>query len=89
MLIKTLNDLGGAIRNARKTKGLTQAELAGQLGAAQDWISNIEGGRIENPSLSKILQICKALDVDIHVNSSAAGSPRAVTDVPAFVRSRR
>lgn len=45
---------------ARIQKGLTQQELADQIGVTRQTIGLIEQGRF-NPSLALCIQICKAL----------------------------
>jgi HTH-type transcriptional regulator / antitoxin HipB len=94
MLMKTLRDFGAVIRDARKAKGLTQTDLAKKLGIRQDWISNIEGGRIGNPSLGTVLQVCAVLDIEIRADrvSKAPVSVRLgdlATDDPPFRRRSR
>ena len=52
------------IIKARKSKGLTQKELAQSLGFKQQVISRIETGR-EIPSLSNVLKISDALGLEL------------------------
>ncbi len=49
------------IRNARKNKNLSQAELAKQVNVSRQTINMIENGDY-NPSISLCLKICKALN---------------------------
>jgi HTH-type transcriptional regulator / antitoxin HipB len=70
MLMRTIRDFGAVIRDARKAQGMTQAALAAKLGTVQDWISNLETGRLENPGLDAILRACRLLGIDIHAGTN-------------------
>ncbi|MGX0968615.1 transcriptional regulator with XRE-family HTH domain [Bradyrhizobium japonicum] len=39
MILKTISDLGLAVREARRRRKLTQKQLAQTLGTTQEWIS--------------------------------------------------
>ncbi|MDB5175933.1 MAG: helix-turn-helix protein [Candidatus Saccharibacteria bacterium] len=52
--------------NARRKAGLTQATLATRAGVAQQAIARLESGRA-NPSLTTILKVYRALDVNIQL----------------------
>ncbi|GAA4692274.1 UDP-N-acetylglucosamine 1-carboxyvinyltransferase [Nocardioides nanhaiensis] len=56
--------IGNLIRDARKHRGLTQAELAQQLATSQSAINRIEKGH-QNLSLEMIARIGEALDSEI------------------------
>lgn len=97
MLMTTLRDFGAIIRDARKAKSLTQADLAQKIGTRQSWVSDIESGRHENPGLGIVLQACKVLDIDIRADratqTTSSGSNStgdlAVTDPPFLQRGSR
>lgn len=55
-----LLQLGRAIREARKAKGMTQTDLARAVGTGQSNIALIESGE-RNPSVLLYLRICSAL----------------------------
>jgi HTH-type transcriptional regulator/antitoxin HipB len=76
MILKTIKDFGIALREARRSKRLTQSQLAEKLGTNQEWISHLETGRIENPSLGTILRAFAILGV----NLNAATHPGSVPD---------
>ena len=44
--------------------GLSQHQLAKQLGLTQTFLSEIERGR-KNPSLEQFFRICEALDIKV------------------------
>ena len=51
------------LKLARKSKGLTQAELGKKVGLPQSYISKIEGGTIDI-RLSSLLEIARALELE-------------------------
>ncbi len=55
--------LGESIRNARRKTGVTQAELARQIGCTEGYVAHIEHGR-SLPSELKLLHICDVLGLD-------------------------
>ncbi len=56
--------LGNKVRQIRIEKGLTQTELANNIGKDQPSINRLEKGRI-NPSYIYLLEICEGLEVSI------------------------
>ena len=52
--------LGGAVRQTRKTHGLTQAELAGLAGVGPRFISDLERGK-PTVEVGKVLGVLAAL----------------------------
>lgn len=60
---ETENLFGARLRKARISRGLSQAELAAQVGVIQAHISHLEVGRY-TPSFDLLLKITEALRVD-------------------------
>lgn len=60
-----LNALGAFIRERRTRLGLTQTQLAGRLGWAQERISTLEHGKYGMPSLPGLAQLAEALEVPV------------------------
>ncbi|WP_161575403.1 helix-turn-helix domain-containing protein [Beggiatoa leptomitoformis] len=56
--------IGSRIREARKSKGLTQKELADALSCQQSYISNLEKGESEGTP-SQLYEIARILDVSV------------------------
>ena len=56
-------NIGNKIKSIRTQKGITQAELAGNV-ITRNMLSQIESGKA-NPSLSTLIHISDALDVPI------------------------
>lgn len=52
------------LREARTKSGLSQTQLAAQLGRAQTWVSKAEIGE-RRLDIEDLRLICKALDVDL------------------------
>lgn len=55
---------GQRLREIRKSKGLSQKELAGKVGVDFTYLSKVENARMSPPSEKTILAIAKALDAD-------------------------
>lgn len=58
-----MNKVGKRIQEVRQRKGMTQLELALELGMTPKYISNIECGG-KSPTLDTFLAIANALQVD-------------------------
>ncbi|MCC8960101.1 helix-turn-helix transcriptional regulator [Bradyrhizobium sp. Pear77] len=76
MILKRINDVGLAMRQARQERKLTQKQLAVKLGTNQEWISQFETGRLENPSLGTVLKAMAILGVNLSIDSF----PKSVRD---------
>jgi transcriptional regulator with XRE-family HTH domain len=57
--------LGQAIRRLREQRGLTQEQLAEKAKVSQPYLSHLEGGRRQSPSVTMVHRIAKALGVKI------------------------
>lgn len=64
--IRTGSDLGLAIAETRRVRGLTQAELAERSGLSAAYISKIESGR-SSSLLDHALRLLRRLGVDLVV----------------------
>lgn len=66
-LARSPEQLGNAIRRARKKRGMSQSELGEKAGLRQETISLIENG---NPAakLETILAVLSALDLELRIN---------------------
>ena len=62
------------LRDARKKAGITQAELAGRIGADKAYISKVEHGRTV-PNVSTFFRIVSALGMQVEITKApgAAG----------------
>ena len=73
---------GERIRQAREAKGLSQTDLARQVGVKQPSIQNIENGRTKDPR--KLMEIAAVLDIPLaELRPTMAALNRIVTQPPA------
>lgn len=77
-----MNTFGGRLRAARKAKGVTQKELAAQIGAKHNSVSNWENDQ-NRPDSGMLERICGALDVaaDFLLGRRGGGLPAEVIPV--------
>lgn len=68
MKINTPKDLSAVIRDSRKLKGWTQADLAKRIGVYQRDISNCET-KPEKISVDMLIRLCAALDLEFKVGN--------------------
>lgn len=73
MPIRSLQDLGQSLRNARRAKKMTQTELAALAGIQPHHISNIENG-LTNPTAATLFTLTAALDLDWQIVPRKAGA---------------
>ena len=58
--------LGQAIRTARRSRGMTQAQLSAAAGVSRPQISTIESG-LANPGMATVMRLLRALDCSLTV----------------------
>ena len=64
---QTVSDhFGRRVAECREERGLTQQQLAEELGAAVKWVQEVEGGR-QNVTLSSITRIANTVGVEVRV----------------------
>jgi transcriptional regulator with XRE-family HTH domain len=56
---------GQALREVRRSKDMSQRELAKKVGVDFSYISKIENDRLSPPAADTIVKICKALEVPV------------------------
>jgi|GEM_PF-6701000 len=59
-----LQELGKRMKKVRKTAGLTQAQIAQQIGISRQYLNQIENGKAEHVSLNIILDYLSASKID-------------------------
>tara|TARA_Y100000385_G_C12978381_1_gene587250 strand:+ start:92 stop:364 length:273 start_codon:yes stop_codon:yes gene_type:complete len=74
MKINSAKDLGLLVRDRRKAKGWTQAELAKQAGVKPLWISQFERGK-STVQVGLVFQTLKALGIPLWTGSSQSTQP--------------
>ena len=72
-LARTPDDIGHALREARKQQELSQQALATKSGVWQETISKIENGS-PGTRLETIFDLCAALDLEIVIADRSKGS---------------
>jgi transcriptional regulator with XRE-family HTH domain len=60
-----INELGMIIRDSRKEKQMTQAELSELLGMSRATLSALENGTISELGIRKVLAICSVLGLEL------------------------
>ncbi|OIP90164.1 MAG: transcriptional regulator [Syntrophobacterales bacterium CG03_land_8_20_14_0_80_58_14] len=64
--------LGRSIREARKRRGLTQAEVAKAVGIGRAALSRLEGGVIREIGMRKVVRVLDFLDMELTTRSRGA-----------------
>lgn len=59
--------LGAVVRTERVRQGLSQADLALRAGVDRLWLGKLETGRLDNPTLRKVLQVVESLGLSLQV----------------------
>jgi HTH-type transcriptional regulator/antitoxin HipB len=79
-IARTTNDLGNALRRARKAQSLTQTELAARAGIWQRTVSTIETSASE-AKVDTIFDVLAALDLEIHIVPRSKIRPSDLEDI--------
>lgn len=72
-------DLGHTIRQARKEKMLTQAEVAKAVGIGRMTLSQIENGTIQEIGIRKVIRLLEYLGLDL--TTRPAGAPPTLEEL--------
>jgi transcriptional regulator with XRE-family HTH domain len=62
-----LFDMGEQIRQARKSRKVSQEELAKALGMSRTTIGQIENGSIQEIGVKKLIRVLEFLGLEMHV----------------------
>jgi HTH-type transcriptional regulator/antitoxin HipB len=73
------NDIGKALRQARKSMRRTQAEVAAPLGMSRATISAIENGTVNEIGVRKLMALCASLGLQLSVGP--CGSRPTLSDL--------
>ncbi len=76
MIIRTPADLGAAIRDRRKSRGLSQSELAKRVGVGRQWLVAVEHGK-PGAELALVLRVLDTIDMPLMTGAP----PSAATGV--------
>lgn len=67
MEVRTVKDIGQAVKTARAALRLTQESAAALCGVSMPFMNQLEGGKRAHLSITKILGVCAGLGLDVHV----------------------
>lgn len=76
IVVRSPEVLGGAIRDARRARGWTQAQLAERTQMRQPMVSNVERG-VGPMALPTVLALLSALELDLLLTGRDRASPPA------------
>lgn len=65
-------EIGAAIREARKSAGMTQADLAKRAGVSRAFLIDIEKGARQRAELSQVRSLFRTLDLSLTARSKPA-----------------
>jgi HTH-type transcriptional regulator/antitoxin HipB len=86
MRVRTVRDLGAAVREARQRLELTQADLASLLGVNRRWVGRLEKGHARLEA-QLVLDAAEAVGLSLHVDPQPEDSTtREFDDVLADLR---
>lgn len=66
MFVKSVTDIGAAVRRKRKGDGLTLIDAAGLCNVNYRFLSNLENGK-PTVRLDKVLQVLAALGLELEI----------------------
>ncbi|WP_404810445.1 helix-turn-helix domain-containing protein [Microbacterium algeriense] len=65
--------LGAVMRAARLRRGWSQTELAERAAVDRPWLVKLETGRLDNPTLRRVLQVVQSLGLQLSVQEAVKG----------------
>ena len=65
--VRTSEELGVQIREERRKRDLSQAELAARAGVSRRFIYQLENGTRDSFPLGKVLQVIRRLNLEIQI----------------------
>ena len=74
-----LFDIGKQIRQARKNRKVSQAELAKSLGMSRTTIGQIENGSIQEIGVRKLIRVLEFLGMELRIHP--AGRPPTLEEI--------
>lgn len=72
--LRNARQLGVAVRAARESEGLTQAELARRAGLERQWVVLFENGKVDNPTFGNVLSVVTAVNLQLQVAQAPTAS---------------
>lgn len=81
--LKSVRELGMAIRDARKAAGLTQQDLSQRARVSRRWLIAIENGESQAPDATKIFDTLRALGLTFGIEDSQPSTPSRTNNAAA------
>jgi transcriptional regulator with XRE-family HTH domain len=75
--VRTVLDIGVIIREARRDRGWTQAELARRSHVGRQWLGALEHGQHQRVELGLVLGVLAALDIELEATPETEVPGRA------------
>lgn len=69
-ILKNVRELGLAIRDARRSAGLTQLQLSEKADVSRRWLIALENGEAKAPDATKVFDTLRALNLSFGLESS-------------------
>lgn len=70
--VRSVSQLGAAVREARDKAGLTQQQLADKAGVSRRWLSTLENGQNLGAELTKVFRAVDALGLELSLGAAPA-----------------
>lgn len=64
---RSLPRLGTAVAGMRKSRGMTQAELARAAGVSRQWLNGLENGRVPGLEVGRLMRLLDTLDASLMI----------------------
>jgi len=84
MKVRTPLDFGLMIRQARRSRGMTQQQLARAAAVGRQWVVEIEAGK-PRAELGRVLQTLAALDLSLSMHGEGIAEVRKAEDAVEVV----
>ena len=91
MELRTADDVGRLVREARRRRGMSQQDLAGAAGVSRRWLVDLEAGK-PRAELRLVLSVLATLGIPLHagagdpVPDGATGQPAGGVDLDAHLQ---
>lgn len=83
MQIRTPRELGAFVRDARKGRGMTQAQLADRARVSRTWVVDLEAGK-RTLEIGLVMSVLEILELIIELGQARALGGHAATKAAAY-----
>ena len=83
-MVRSILDLSAAVKGRRLDLGLSQAQLASQIGASRKWLSEFEAGK-PTAELSLVLRALDGVGLALHLGETGDQQAGDGLDLDAFL----